>query len=283
MKQDVFEYNDATHEIVKKAVENRELDNATESLKNDAEESLDSDFHQFNFDKVLRERDTVVKSIQQVLSPKLDAFEKWNDKIEDRNGGLEESSMDSDFVANKQDNAVDWSDYQKLWENYERLRDIHSLTTIWAFVAHANSNDVAKAVDIRQMQADQNKAMELVNENFDGIENMLDSMAKEMRDGVMRGMEDALESVFSDKDDEIKDLKKKNEELREKLEEAENQGADIDDPKPLSPKQGELADLVQDNPEKDEEWLSEQLDTPVSKVRQLESQIQGKGYKFSID
>jgi DNA repair exonuclease SbcCD ATPase subunit len=122
-----------------------------------------------------------------------------------------------------------------------------------------------------------------VNENFDGIENMLDSMAKEMRDGVMRGMEDALETVFSEKAERIDELEEKNKELKDRLEEAKNQGAEIGDPEPLSSKQAELADLVEDNPEKDVEWLSEKLETPVNKVRQLESQIRDKGYSFSID
>lgn len=279
MKTDIFEWDDATEEIVRKAVESRELDNAVEKLKNEAEGSLDSDFHQFNFEQVLRERDTVVKSIQQLLSPKLDSLEEWHDKIESRED-------ETEFQRNRDDNAVDWEDYQNLKGNYERLRNIHSLTTIWAFVAHANSNDVAKAVDIHQMQANQNKAMEMVNENFDGIENLLDSMSKEMRDGIMRGMSDALEEVLDKPEERLEKLESKVEEKNRRIEELEDRQSDLLDPEsvePLSDSQRELYDYVLGNPGASHDEIAENTDTAANQVPLQLDRIKGKGWQVPKD
>lgn len=269
---DVFEVDDATYEIVKKAVETRDLDRATQNLKDQADDTLDQNFNQFDFDNVMRERDTVVKSIQQTLSPKLNALEDRHDSLQDR-------MSDDGFQRNLEDDAVDRDDWQNLMEAYELLRQIHSLTTVWAFTAHANSQDVAKAVDIEQMQADQNEAMRMVNEHFDKFESAADTIGRQ----VKQGQKEAVKEVLQERESRIDELEQKNKELERKLEEEKDRGVDIDKPKPLSSKQGELADLVKDNPEKDVEWLSKELGTPVNKVRQLESQIQDKGYSFSID
>jgi len=269
---DVFEVDDATYEIVKKAVETRDLDRATQNLKDQADDTLNQNFNQFDFDNVMRERDTVVKSIQQTLSPKLSS-------LEDRHENLMDRLSDNDFQENLDDNAVDVDDWNNLMESYQLLRQIHSLTTVWAFTAHANSQDVAKAVDIQQMQADQNEAMKMVNKHFEKFESAADTIGRQ----VKQGQKEAVKEVLQEREDKIDDLERENKELKRKVEELENQGADIDDPNPLSPKQGELADLVKSNPKKDVEWLADQLGTPVNKVRQLESQIQDKGYSFSID
>lgn len=272
MKQDVFEWDDATQKIVEKAVENRELDNATENLKNQAEESLDKNFHQFNFDEILRDRDTVVKSIQQVLSPRLNSFEKREKQISER-------EEESGFQANYKDNAVDTDDYDRLKSNYELLKEIHSQTTIWAFVAHANSSDVAKALDIRQMQADQNEAMKMVNENYDKFISAADKIGRQVKEGQKQ----ALKEVMTENEEEIERLKEEKEELERKLEEERDKGTKVGDPEPLSSKQAELADLVEDNPEKDKEWYAEQLGNEPRFVSKMETEIQRKGYDFSVD
>lgn len=285
MKQDVFEWDDATQKIVEKAVESRELDNATENLKNQADDSLDKNFNQFNFEEVLRERDTVIKSVQQVLGPKLDSFEKWHSKIVGRNGGLEESEMESDFLENKRDNAVDWSDYEQLWENYERLRSIHSLTTIWAFVAHANSSDVGKAVDIRQMQADQNKAMEMVNKHYDKFIDAADRIGRQVKDGQREALKEAMEEVMDKPEERLEELERKVErkddrieELEEKLEDKESRLIDPSSVEALSDQQQEIYQYLQNNPDASEEEISEECDVAPNQVPLQLQRIEKRGW-----
>jgi len=269
---DVFEWSDATQKIVEKAVRERDLGNAAENMKNQAESSLNQNFNQFDFENVLSERDTVVKSIQQNLSPKLDAFEKREELLDER-------IEDNDFQRNLEDNAVDRSDWNDLMESYNLLKEIHSLTTIWAFVAHANSQDVAKAVNIQQMQADQNEAMKLVNENYDKFISAADKIGRQ----VKQGQKEALKEVLDERDDKIESLESEKKELERELEELQDKGVDLDDPKPLAEREAELADLVQDNPDEGVEFFMDEMDLPKKTVRKLESQIQNKGYKFSID
>jgi len=271
-EMDVFEVDDATYSIVKKAVETRDLDRATENLKDQAEDTLDQNFNQFDFDNVMRERDTVVKSIQQTLSPKLNA-------LEDRHDALEARMQSDGFQRNLEDDAVDRDDWQNLLDAYQLLRQIHSLTTIWAFTAHANSQDVAKAVNIEQMQADQQEAMRLVNEHFDKFESAADSIGRQIK----KGQKEAVKEVLSERESRVDELESENEELREKLDEMEDLGTDLDKPKPLAERESELADLARENPDKDLEWIMDEMDLPKKTVRKLESQIQSKGYSFKID
>jgi len=270
MKQDVFEWDDATQTIVEKAVENRELDNATENLKDQAEDSLDKNFHQFNFDEILRDRDTVVKSIQQVLSPRLNSFEKREKQIRDR-------KEESDFQANYKDNAVDTDDYDLLEANYELLKEIHSQTTIWAFVAHANSSDVAKALDIRQMQADQNEAMKMVNQNYDKFITAADKIGRQVKEGQKQ----ALKEVLTEREEKIEAKDKRIEELERKIEEKKKSDVE-DEPEPLTTRQRELVDLVNDNPEKGQDYFAEEMNLENRNISKLESDIQRKGYDFEI-
>lgn len=269
---DVFEVDDATYSIVKKAVETRDLDRATENLKDQAEDTLDQNFNQFDFDNVMRERDTVVKSIQQTLSPKLNA-------LEDRHDALEERMQSDGFKRNLEDDAVDRDDWQNLLDAYQLLRQIHSLTTIWAFTAHANSQDVAKAVNIEQMQADQQEAMRLVNEHFDKFESAADSIGRQ----VKQGQKEAVKEVLSERESRIDELESENEELRNKLEEEKERSTEVDDPEPLTSKQRELADLVKDNPKMDKEWYADKMDTEPRFISKLETEIQKKGFSFSVE
>jgi len=271
MSIDVFEWDDATESIVKKAVENRDLDNATDNLKTQADETLNNNFNQFNFEQVMRDRDTVIKSIQQTLSPRLKSFENNHDQIMNR--------VDNDgFQVNYEDNAVDRDDWDMLMSNYRDLREISSQLAIWAYVAHANSRDVGKAVDISQMQADQNKAMQLLNENYDKFISAADKIGRQVRDGMKEGVSEALD----ERESRIEELERENERLQSELDDRPD-GVELDDPEPLAKRESELADLVSSNPSKDIEFFMEEMDLPKKTIRKLESQIQNKGFNFSID
>jgi hypothetical protein len=271
-RTDFFEWDDATQKIVQKAVKERDLDNSSQNLVDNAESSINKNFNQFNFDSVLRERDTVVKSIQQNLGPRLDTLEQKHQRIVDR--------MDSDeFQADRQDNAIDWSDFKDLKDAYDLLREVHSQTTIWAFVAHANSQDIAEAVEIHQMQADQNEAMRMVNEHYDKFEGVADRIGRQIKDGFQDALEEfqqVNQEEFEEKQEELKDVKAELKDLKENT-------VTVDEVEPLTSRQKDLVDLVHNNPEKGMDWYANQMSIENRIVSKLESDIQKKGYRFSVD
>jgi len=263
----VFEIDDATEKIIDKAVRDRDLDRSTEATHDRAKETMKGDFNQYNYETKIGQRNEVVNSIQMNLGPLLDTIQKWDGEIEDRENSDE-------FQRDKQDNAIDVDDYEMLKDQLKRLRKAHSKTAIWAYLAHANSQDIAKAIDVQQMQANQNKAMEMVNKNFEGLENMLQGMGRELGDAVERGMKNAVE----DTREELERKTDRIDELEREIEELESEEFELP-----SAKQLELMKLVRENPDWDKDDLADNSPWPKNKIGQMESRIRDKGFPFSIE
>lgn len=274
MRSDLFEWDDATQSIVEKAVESRELDRSAESLKDQADNSLDVNFNQYNWKEVLQKRENVVKSVQQNLGPHIDAFNERDEEIGDIVGS-------DRFERNKSNNAHDRETVEALLENYRLLKRIHSLTVIWAYLAHANSSDVAEAVEIRQMQAEQNKAMEMVSENYDKFVEAADKIGRQ----VKQGQKEALKEVLSEREDRIDELESELSEKEDRIDELESASdevegsvVDVNSLETLSKNQQAIYDFVLENPGASDEEISEETDTAINQVPLQLDRIENRGW-----
>lgn len=271
MKEEVFEWNEDTQNIMKEAIENRELDSATEKLKEKVDDELNVDFNQYNFDQIIQDRSNLIRSIQTTLSPQLETLEQ-------RHESLEELKESDDFKSDKRDDIISSEHWDFLVKNYEMLRTIHSLTALMFYPAYANSQDIVEAIDIQQRQADQRKALEMINDHYDKFIDAADTIGRQQKKGMKEGMKEAFEELdhkVEEKNERIKKLKSEVEELQKK---AVGPG----EVEPLTEKQRELVNLVNDNPQKDKDWIAQEFNMPKTKVGQMESQIKQKGYQFDI-
>ncbi|WP_049937250.1 hypothetical protein [Haloplanus natans] len=300
-------FDDKDDEITDKILENQDLDKAAKDLKSKTESELDQgSVNKYNLRDILDRRRSHASQIEDSASTKADlALEKAED--------VESRWKEDSFEENLRRNAVDAEDAKKMRKAIRDYRQLVSRLALALKVYKDQDDLLSDAIDLQQMRQDESKVMEMTKEYVSESQNQFQNMSREVVDEVTDSVED-LEKELSENHIELSENMK---EAAEALESAaqemsspqpepaavstsgsidteeeqvsttpantsESQDQAVDSEEELSDLnglQGDLYELVDENPGQDLEWYADELDKQEHIIKGQVTNIQKKGFE----
>lgn len=236
----------ASQTLIEKALEDEDLDRATERLKREAEDAVEGEFNEYKFDEVLRDREAVISSIQQSIGPALEeAKEKWSD--------AKEREDEDEFQQDRSDRSISPEDYDRLKQLVILYRRLFSQAVIMWYVDNQTVDKVESAIELQERRKYESKLAEQMNNWIEKSEGIGEEIAQgitqytaqvRLEDFIEKEFDERLEAKLQEVDleleedlevvDEVEELKNQLQELENRLEEAasNNAGSDEEDSTP---------------------------------------------------
>jgi len=287
-------------DIKKKIIGSQDkLDKATEQLKADVEKDIEGEFSITEYDRFMNDRDSIIRGTAKSLAPLIeDAKEAWEE--------VEERESESQFKRHKENDTIDSDDYNQLRKTciyYQRLYSNFAL--MW----NADEKVIQKLRGAIDQQAAIKQTTDLTEKMNDLMSNQNDlgeTIANSITSGTIQlQLEEEKEKIVDEVEERVgqghehvEDIRQENKELKSRVEDLtdrlnqlettdeadEGQENTVKEKEELSPKQQELYDLVQDNPDKDEKWYLGQFEQSDNVVKSWATKIRNKGYQqFRLD
>lgn len=288
--------DNVAQDLKKTIVENQPLDRDTEELKKEIERDLEGDFNASKLDTYLQNRKAIVMGNAKSLYKDSDkAAEQWQ-AVKDR-------EKEESFKQDKEDDVIDAKDYNELRKALMKYMSAYSQAALLFYGEYQTVDKLEGLVNEQKIRNSQSQFMDMMQDQWPKImKNAVEegTQVRELRkkqrelDQELEGLQEKLDSV-EENGDESRELKSRVEELssqvqdlkldvRDRQLEDTRVGNGEPEKEELSPKLQELYDMVQDNPEKSENWYLDQFEQSDNVVKSWAGKIRNKGYQqFTLE